>query len=67
MKSKTIISAIYILIAVMCTICIQTSAILIILKLCHSTALAWINCCVPIIITIILAPILFITKSFIEK
>lgn len=67
MKSKTVLSAIYILIAVICTVCLQASAIMIILKLCGATMQSWLSCCVPIIITIILAPILFITKSFIEK
>lgn len=67
MKSKTVTSAIYILVAVICTVCLQTSAIMIIFKLCGATMQSWINCCVPIIIAIILAPTLFITKSFIEN
>lgn len=66
-NAKAIISAIYLITVVICTICLQTSAIMIIFKLCNTTTLSWLNCCVPIIITIILAPILFITKSLIDK
>lgn len=67
MKIKAIISAIYLIVAAICTICLQISAIMIIFKLCGETMLSWINCCTPIIITIILAPIIFITKSLIDK
>lgn len=67
MKSKAIISAIYLIAIAICTICLQISAIMIIFKLCNATSLAWINCCVPLIITILIAPVILITKNLIDK
>lgn len=66
-KAKAIISAIYLITIAICTICLQVSAIMLIFKLCAATMASWLACCIPIIITIILAPILFITKSLIDK
>lgn len=65
--SKAILSSIFLISTLICTICLQISAIMIIFKLCAATMASWLACCIPIIITIILAPILFITKSLIDK
>ena len=54
--SKKIVSAIYILTLIVCIICLQIFAIMAIFKLCNATSLAWISCCVPLIIAIIIAP-----------
>lgn len=67
MKFKAIISLIYLLCVTVCTICLQISAIMIICKLCNVTSIAWINCCVPVIIIVLIAPVILITKNFIEK
>lgn len=64
---KKIISAIYIIAFIICIICLQTFAIMLIFKLCNATSLAWINCCIPLIILILIAPIILITKNLIDK
>lgn len=65
--SKKIVSAIYILTLIVCIICLQTFAIMAIFKLCNATSLAWISCCVPLIIAIIIAPAILITKNLIDR
>ncbi|MBQ7977383.1 MAG: hypothetical protein IJ301_02135 [Clostridia bacterium] len=66
-KLKVIVSAVYLIAYAICLICVPTSAIMIICKLCKATSLAWISCCVPIIIAIALSPILYIAKTIIDK
>lgn len=65
--SKKIVSAIYILTLIVCIICLQIFAIMAIFKLCNATSLAWISCCVPLIIAIIIAPAILITKNLIDR
>ena len=65
--SKKIVSAIYILALIICIICLQIFAIMAIFKLCNATSLAWISCCVPLIIAIIIAPAILITKNLIDR
>lgn len=65
--SKKIVSAIYILTLIICIICLQIFAIMAIFKLCNATSLAWISCCVPLIIAIIIAPAILITKNLIDR
>ena len=65
--SKKIVSAIYILTLIVCIICLQIFAIMAIFKLCNATSLAWISCCAPLIIAIIIAPAILITKNLIDR
>lgn len=64
---KKIVSVMYIVAFVICVICLQIFAIMAIFKLCNATSLAWISCCVPLIITILIAPVILITKNLIDK
>lgn len=66
-KLKIFISAFYALSVLIITFCVPISAIIIICKLCSATTLPWINCCVPLIISISLAPFIIIFKFLIDK
>ena len=61
-----IIGILYIIALVVCVVCVPLSAILIICKLCESSALSWIWCCVPLIIALAFTPILIITKLLLD-
>ena len=45
---KKVISAIYVIGCLLCTVCTPLSAIFIICKLCAATSLSWIACCIPL-------------------
>ena len=64
---KKVVSIIYIVAFAICVICLQIFAIMAIFKLSNATSLAWINCCVPLIIAILIAPLILITKNLIDK
>lgn len=49
---KKIISAIYVIGCLLCTVCTPLSAIFIICKLCAATSLSWIACCIPLLIAL---------------
>lgn len=62
-----IISATYIVTLLITIICLPMSAIMLICKLCGTTALSWIGCCVPLIIALSVLPIFIIAKILIDK
>lgn len=64
---KKIISVIYLLSVFVILVCIPMSAIFIICKLCQATTLTWIKCCMPLIISIGLSPMLIISKILIDN
>lgn len=60
---KKVISAIYVIGCLLCTVCTPLSAIFIVCKLCAATSLSWIACCIPLLIALAVLPLLIITKS----
>lgn len=64
---KKIISAIYVIGCLLCTVCTPLSAIFIICKLCAATSLSWIACCIPLLIALAVLPLLIITKAIIKR
>lgn len=63
---KKIISAIYVIGCLLCTVCTPLSAIFIICKVCAATSLSWIACCIPLLIALAVLPLLIITKAIIN-
>lgn len=64
---KKIVSVIYIVALLVVLVCVPISAIMLICKLCEATSIAWIDCCIPLIIAIAVTPMLIITKQIIDN
>lgn len=63
---KKIISAVYIVSLLVCVICTPLSAIFAVCKLCGVTPIAWIGCCVPLLVALAFLPFLIIAKIIID-
>lgn len=63
---KKILSAIYIVACLICTVCVPLSAIFVVCKLCDAIPLSWIECCVPLIISLSVTPPLIIAKAILS-
>lgn len=64
---KKVISTIYIAAFLIVVLCVPIGAIMLICKVCGATSIAWIGCCVPLIIAIATSPILIIAKQIIDS
>lgn len=60
---KRICSIIFLATLLVLTVCLQTSAIMLIVKVCGATSTSWLGCCIPLIIAIVIAPICMFTKE----
>jgi hypothetical protein len=63
---KKIINVAYIVCMFVSVVCVPLSAIFVICKLCAASAMSWLGCCIPLIITLALLPITLIAKFLID-
>lgn len=64
---KKIISAVYLVSLLVCLVGLPTSAILLILKLCAATRLSWLSCCIPLIVTLAVFPLVIVGRAIIKN
>ncbi len=63
---RKIINLLYITTLLIAIICLPLSAIFVVCKLCAATSMSWFGCCLPLIITLAIAPVLIISKFLID-
>ena len=63
---QKVISVLYIASLLICVVCVPMSAIMIIYKLCVTTTLSWLGCCVPLMVAFAATPLLIITKLLLD-
>lgn len=63
---KKIVSITYLVSVATSVINLPLSAIFLIFKLCGSSGMSWIDCCIPIIIVLCILPLLLISKFLLD-
>lgn len=64
---KRITSVVYIVALLTLTVCLPLFAILVTVKLCGATGMPWIGCCVPLVVSFAVLPLMVISKFFIDQ